>query len=274
MAAKDSTGSGSGDRAELDSLFERLDESGARSAGASEGPGDQELLRIGRRFQLDPLRLLVTLTLFLTVMSGYFMWQTRYEVGYWLSSGDTPVEVGDLRDRYRAGQTELDTTSNRYAHVHGLLTTFEHVPTEDESQPRQAPRPGGEPWFFVCPLYDIVVRTTQPPLDKPFSIHIEVDAAFLPLIEARRAYPADLVVAMEATGRLVRAEELPWWHQRNVRRVAVAAHRDPRAVWVLLDGDRPEAYRAFGLLWLGAPLAPLLSLLLLWRSWRRRRRLG
>jgi hypothetical protein len=271
----DRAGGGDGDgedkKAQLEALFAAWDERGrAEGVVAAEPEADDELRRARRAWGFDPLRLWLTLTLLGGALCVWLMASTRYEVAYWLQGDTAPVELGDLGERYKAGERKLPVESNRYVHASGLFITH-----ESEGMVGRGDGDGDATRrFFLCPLFDIVVRTSQPFPDKPFhrAASIEVDAAWIDLLEQKRAFPYDLTITTEVTGRLVRGSEVSRWHAKPVVHFAQVARRDPRELWLLIDGDRPENYAHFAGLWGAAVLALLASFGLLARAFIRRRR--
>ncbi len=252
---------------DLEALFERwdqrkLEEGGIAPPGEMEAPED---VVGGMRFQVDKVRMWVTLTLLVFFLSGWMMWQTRHEVSYWLERGQAPMELGDLRERYRDGARELDVPTNRFVHASGLFTTHE---SEAETEA------GGEiVRFYLEPMFGIVVKTPRPFPDKPFhrTASIEIEEDFVPILQARRAFPYDLAVTVEATGRLVRATEAPRWHLAPLHHFARRTDREVESLWLLIEGDRPEAHVRFVFLWFGSVVMCCMALFLLWRTWSERR---
>jgi hypothetical protein len=269
----DEVGEDAGDKkAQLEALFAAWDERGrVEGSGDDEPVVDDELRRARLAWGFDPLRLWLTLTLLGAALCVWLMASTRYEVAYWLQGDAPPVELGDLGERYKAGERALPVDSNRYVHASGLFITH-----ESEGMVGRGGDSGGDVTrrFFLCPLFDIVVRTSQPFPDKPFhrAASIEVDAAWVDLLEQKRAFPYDLTDHHRDHGRLVRGSEVSRWHAKPVVHFAQVTRRDPRELWLLIDGDRPENYAHFAVVWGAAVLALLSSFGLLGRAWMRRRR--
>ncbi|MCB9727758.1 MAG: hypothetical protein H6744_11260 [Deltaproteobacteria bacterium] len=257
-------------KAQLEALFAAWDERGRVEGTSPPEDVDAELLRARRAWGFDPLRLWLTLTLLGAALCGWLMVSTRHEVAYWLQGDAAPVELGDLGERYKAGERELDVASNQYVHASGLFMTHE----SDGTVGGDGQGGADTRHFYLCPLFDVVVRTSKPFPDKPFhrAASVEVDPAWIELLEQRRAFPYDLTVTAEATGRLVRGDQVSRWHARPVVHFARVAHKDPRELWLLIDGDRPEDYSHFAMVWGAAVLVLLASFGLLGRAWLRRRR--
>ena len=95
---------------------------------------------------------------------------------------------------------------------------------------------------------------------------------FLEILEKRKAFPYDLVVPIDVTGRLIRATMAPRWHRKPLRYFASVARLEPANMWLLLEDDPPEAYGMFALFW-GVAISLILSsgALVAWAIWRRRR---
>ncbi len=258
-------------KAQLEALFAAWDERGRAEGAVDDEPVvDDELRRARLAWGFDPLRLWLTLTLLGAALCVWLMASTRYEVAYWLQGDTAPIELGDLGERYKAGERTLPVESNRYVHASGLFITHE----SEGLVGRGGDSDGETRRFFLCPLFDIVVRTSKPFPDKPFhrAASIEVDPAWVELLEQKRAFPYDLTVTAEVTGRLVRGSEVSRWHAKPVVHFAQVTRRDPRELWLLIDGDRPESYAHFAVVWGAAVLVLLSSFGLLGRAWIRRRR--
>ena len=196
------------DRAEeLKALFDAWD---SRQAPAQDDPGEMGPPPGG--WTLDPIRLWGTATLFIACICLWGMSMLWIDVQYWTQRGTPAVELGSLSERYIAGERSLEVASNRYVSMQGLFSTFE---SEGEAVSAKA----GEDKdilgrFFLCPLFNVVVRTQAPFAKKPLRQQwsLEVNAAFVPLMEQRRAFPSDLVYTTEASGRLLKPSEVPYWH--------------------------------------------------------------
>ena len=249
---------------ELEALFDRWD-----AAKDHDAPPEEEIFVPGQ-LRFSGIHLLGTFTVLLAALAAWFMVLTVDDFNYWLQGGDTPAEGGDLRERWRAGEKDLTLGSNTWVSLHGMFATYEHLP--DDEALAAAERNGEHlPWYFIDPLFNVVVRTTQPLPDKPVYRNVEVDEVYVQLLQDRLAYPADLVIALEGTGRLVRLVDLSTGKKRFAQ-VAAASGRDPREVWVFEDGVAPADKIGAAVLWFGGPLVPLASLLLLLGARRRRRR--
>lgn len=250
-----------GKREDLESLFARWDERKGEATGV---PGPPEDEPHGLRLRFDRFRLWITLTCFVTFLAGWMMWLTRHEVTYWLQRGSEPLDLGDLGERYKSGARTLDAPSNRFVKVRGLFATHE---SEAETDGDEVAR------FYLCPMFHIIVRTPRPLPDKPFhrTASLEVDSGFVPLLQERKAFPVDLVVRLEAEGRLMRATDVPKWHTAPVHHFASRTGIDRGDLWLLVEGDVPEVHGRFVMLWGLSICMALFANALLFRSWRRRR---
>lgn len=225
--------------------------------------------KVRRAWQLDPFRLWITLTFLMVSLAALAMWLTRQEVAYWMQRGQAPLMGGDLATQWKEGKRSLDLPSNRHVDLRGLFATYEaDGNTQDGDEGASETRR-----YFLCPLFDIVVRSLEDVPPKPYhrAASIEVDEEFVELIAARRAFPHDLTVTIDVTGRLLRAEDVPRWNRRPIRYFASMAHLDPSQMWLLIEGDRPEHHGRFVLLWALACAVILSSLGMLLFAWRRRR---
>jgi hypothetical protein len=224
---------------------------------------------------------LVWRTVFATavlLVTGSLLHSTRTEFGYFLAD-EAPLDLGSLKDRYAKGERTLEAPSNVYVTLDGLFVTHEmevigeddQALTPDEIQAREAA--GERHRYFLCPMFAVVVRTTQPFPTKPWGrTAVTVDAAYVDLLNERKAFPQDLTVSMGGQGRLIRASEAPSWARSAVNTYRKTANLDPEAAWVFIDGDAPGDYASFAILWAAALLAPVLPLVLLGRALLARRR--
>ncbi len=254
-----------GRQAELEALFQRWDERRAAETTGGDDPDLDEDVQAPRAgFLGGGAR--VVLTGLIVALAAFAMWNTRHEFAFWLQRGQAPVELGDLGARYRAGERELGVASNQLVHASGLYATYA-LSTGPDADEQLA--------YFLCPLFDISVRTAQPvnfDTDMRHYAHVEVPAEFAELLEQRRALPSDFLQSYEVTGRLIRAHEAPGAHRRWVRQLAAQARLQPSEMWVLLDGDRPEDYQRYAIIWFISPVLALASIALLVGGMFRRRR--
>ena len=252
---------GNTQREHLDALlesWETLENSGGH---------DLELARAQRKWQVDSSRLWITLGLAMMVLAGWSMWLTRHEVAYWMQRGQEPRDLGSLGERYKKGERALDVPSNIYVNAREMFSSYEAEGETPRAGKIEVQR------FYLDPLFNIVVRTTRPAPDKPYhrAASINVPEEFLEILEKRKAFPYDLVVPIDVTGRLIRATMAPRWHRKPLRYFGSVARLDPDEMWLLLEDDPPEAYGMFALFW-GVALSLVLSsgALVGWAIWRRR----
>ncbi|MEC9071231.1 MAG: hypothetical protein VX938_02585 [Myxococcota bacterium] len=255
--------SGSAQKEHLDALLESWD-----SLEQPGGMNEADLARASRRWQVDSSRLWITLGLAMIALAGWSMWLTRHEVAYWMQRGQEPRDLGSLGERFKSGERDLDIPSNIYVSAREIFSSYE---AEGELAR------GGEvelQRFYLDPLFNIVVRTTRPTPDKPYhrAASISVPEGFLEILEKRKAFPYDLVVPIDVTGRLLRATMAPRWHRKPLRYFASVARLDPEKMWLLLEDDPPENYGMFALFW-GVAISLIVSsaVLVAWAIRRRRR---
>jgi hypothetical protein len=226
-----------------------------------------------RSVSFDAFHLWGTMTFLLVALSAWMLWMTRTELAYWLQRGSPPMDAGSLVNKWKAGQHELGLPSNVFVHASGLFSTLEsegRAPsdaTEEQSDPDMYR-------FFLCPLYNIVVRTRQPFTPKPEreAWNLELDAELVPLIVGKRAFPSDLANEVKVTGRLLRATDAPYWYRKPLLYFARRGRLDPQSLWLFLDGESPSTYGIYVTLWGLGWLTILMSLGLYSRQyWRRRR---
>jgi hypothetical protein len=128
--------------------------------------------------------------------------------------------------------------------------------------------------FYLCPLYDIVVRTQQPfphkSIRKQWSL--EIDGRFASLLENRRAFPTDLTVTTKVQGRLLAAEDVPYWHGDPLVYYQQISGIPAREMWLMLDGARPSDHGSSAILFGVALLLALAGAFVFGRGWLQRRR--
>jgi len=232
---------------------------------------DQAWVSVGSRYRFDLVHLMMTLTLVMVATMAFFMFQNRHQFDYWANGGDSPQLLGDLREQWREGDRSLDVESNRWVSMSGVFTTHDHIPSEASlHEAAEAGRPA-PPWYFVCPLFDIVVQTGQKEPDKPYRNYIEIEEHFLHLVKDRRAFPRDLAATMTIEGRLLRFDQLSGGQKKMFGLVARDADLNPKNVWILLDGQSPRDYQHKALFWALAPLVCLVPLGLWWHLKRKYR---
>ncbi len=258
-------------RLELESLFDswaqrREDElSPALTAGA-------EMSRRSR----DPIVWRGVFSALIVLLSVGLITFTYDDFMYWVEAPEQPQDLGHVGERYIAGDTDLGVTSNSYVKVSGMFLTHELQAVgskEDEKGEDVADETSRK--YFICPLYDIVVQTTQPLPDKAWGRNVSIDGAFIDLINRRRAFPQDLTVTIDGAGRMFKLKEAPEWARRMVRRWYLEQLRvsvDPDKVLFFMDGETPDKYSKYAYFWGFAAIAPIIPLLLLFRALRRRKK--
>lgn len=197
------------------------------------------------------------LLLVAVALVGFSVWQVRDELGFWLASPPSPVDLGDVRAQWRSGAEALPARHNTWVKMRGL------VPTRAQATETHT--------YVQCPLFDIIVRTDQPLPRPPQRVDaVRLDPALLTLVQQRRAHPENLMVALAAEGRLLSFARAPRWARRILGAYLPYLQRPPQETWFLVDGDRPERYRAFGWVLLVGTLLLIATTWLLLRAVRQR----
>ena len=258
------------ERARLEALFQKWD-SDRPDVMQVPAPLEEAPEPITARWHVDLFHLWITLTCVVLILGAWFMFMTRMEVAYWMQRDAPPIEAGDVGAKWARGERELGLPSNAWVHIEGMFATLE---SEGESLAKDSR--GKITNFWLDPLYSIVVRTPQPFPEKPERsfASLEVDAAFVELLEKRVAFPGDLTVRVAGTGRLLRADEAPRWHKDPLLYYARLTRKDPHDLWLFIDGDDPADYAGFAAVWGVSVTVMLGALALLLRAWLRRRREG
>ena len=266
-----------GDHERLQTLFQKWDQ---------QQPGDrlEELLDVesqgqssegtSRSVSFDVFHLWGTLTFLLVALSVWMLWMTRTELAYWLQRGKPPVEAGRLVEKWKAGERELWLESNTFVHASGLFSTMESEAHADDAGSEELSDPDVFR-FFLCPLYNIVVRTREPFTPKPerAAWNLELDSELVSLVVNKQAFASDLSNEVRVTGRLLRATDAPYWYRKPLLYFARRGHLDPKSLWLFLDGESPTTYGSYATLWGLGWITILASLGLYFRKyWQRRKR--
>jgi|GEM_PF-1193842 len=259
-------------RVELEALFDdwakrREDELTLKPAPeGSDGP----------RRSRDPVVWRGAFSALILLMSAGLMYFTYDDFSYWLGAPEQPQDLGDVSQHYRDGKKSLEVTSNSYVKVRGMFMTHElQAVGKDDKGDEVDAADNSSRKYFICPLFDIVVQTTRPLPEKAWSRNVEIDGAYVDLINRRRAFPQDLTVTADAEGRLFKLSEAPSWARTIVERWYLQQLRvsvDRERTLILMDGETPDKYAKYAYFWGFAVIAPIIPLFLLFRSLRRRKK--
>ena len=178
--------------------------------------------------------------LVVTISFAFFVsWSMQSELGYFLSSSTEPAHFGDLREKWLRGDKQLGGEHNTFVELPGMVPT-NALATKGHT-------------YFLCPLFDVVVRTSRPLPAPPERLRdFVVDPKFLTLIQKRRAFPQNILVRYDGQGRLMRLDKAPRWTRRVVRHYLGFMERSPDEAWILLDGEEPRNYKVYLWLFLGS----------------------
>lgn len=272
MSERDETEPAEGETARLESLFEAWD---ARKDQALAGAAAEaeEMAAITRAWTMDPSRLWGTLALLVMGLSVWIITLVWADVQYWALGDDSLMELGDVGELWAEGARKLEAPSNRYVAMSGLFVTME---SEGERDTAKVGEREVVSRFYLCPLYDIAVRTDQPFVTKSVRRQwsLEIDGRFAELLVKRRAFPSDLTVTAAVQGRLLRDGDVPYWHSDPLIYFQRVSGIPAREMWLMLDGSRPSDHRTSALVFLVALLLALGGGTVVVRGWIRRRRLG
>lgn len=269
MARPDSSHSASDDASQEGArpLTQRDADLEALLAQWNQSAADQEL-EAGRAVSRQGIRVRAIVTAGVVLLAAVVMVQTRHSMGWWLEPS-APRELGDLRARFSAGEPAPELASNEHVHVRGLIPTRLIPVTLQGLSTGPTPEDRVENIFY-CPLLRAIVVTPQP-IVIPDDRLVTVDPAFEPLLRDRLAFPEDLAVTVEVTGRLRRSADGPAALLPFVTRVARRLDLDPSAIWVLEDETHPSQASWAAIVWGLSLLGALLSVVFLIRAYRARR---
>lgn len=253
-------------KAQLDSLFGQWE---------SREPGDtpDDLADVDDAPKApDSTRWRGMFALVVVIVSAYVMIQSKTEFFFWWNGEAQLVDMGNLSDRWRDGERELPLSERTYVEMDGMIVThaMEALRSKaDDGDESSAPAKR----YFLCPLYDIIVRTSQafPEARGHRGAQIPIDPAFVELIQKRKAFPEHLETSFKAKGRLVAIADAPLSAQKAVKTFQEVVRRDSDHFYLLIDGETPEDYNHYAFLWGAALVVPLFPLWLFFRALRRRR---
>ena len=259
-------------KAQLENLFGQWD---ARSQPGADGTLDEIEGPEDGFYKPDTTRWRGLFALLVLFVSGYVMYETHEEFSYWLKDGSNPVELGDLKSQWKDGVRDIALENNSYVNISGLLITRAMEPVKKADEEVDPDRKANR--YFLCPLFNILVRTEQPFPDPGGhrGATIAIDPAFLELIQDRLVFPENLEATFSGQGRLVKVDKIPRSARRAVSTYKTSLpNRDFDSFYVFLDGDLPSDYDHYAVLWGAAIFVPLLPLFLFFRAWNRRRKQG
>ena len=198
--------------------------------------------------------------LIVTISFAFFVsWSMKSELGYFLSSSIEPTHFGDLREKWLRGDAELGGEHNTFVSLPGMVPT-NALATKGHT-------------YFLCPLYDVIVRTSRPLPTPPERLRdFIVDPKYVSLIQKRRAFPQNLLVRYDGEGRLMRLDQAPRWTRRVIRHYLSFTERAPDEAWLLLDGEEPRNYKIYLWLFIGSFALVILSAWFVYRAHAQRAR--
>jgi len=270
MSESDQSGAPEADKARLEALFQAWD--------ADKGKGQivdaeeaAEMAAARRAWSVDPSRLWGTLALLVMGLSVWIMTLVWSDVQYWALGDDSLVDVGNIGDQWAGGAETLAAPSNYYVSMSGLFVTLE---SEGERDTAKIGEREVVSRFYLCPMYDIVVRTVQPFPEKSLRQQwsLEIDGRFAPLLEERRAFPSDLTETAEVRGRLLTAQDVPYWHTDPLVYYQQVSGIPAREMWLMIDGSAPSDHGSSAILFGVALMLALGGAFVFGRGWLGRRR--
>jgi hypothetical protein len=199
--------------------------------------------------------------LVVSISFAFFVsWSMREDLGYFLTLSIEPTQFGDLRAKWLRGDKDLGGEHNTFVELPNMVPT-NVLATKDHT-------------YFLCPLFDVVVRTSRPLPTPPVRMrNFVVDPKFLSLLQKRRAFPQNLLVRYEGRGRLMRLDKAPRWTRRVLRHYYGFMDHPPEEAWLLLDGEEPQNYRIYLWIYFGAFALVALTIFFIYRALRERARL-
>lgn len=207
---------------------------------ASEGYFDALKVWKEARFRLG---LRGSLTLVALAVGVYFISISMGDVGYYFKKDTPMVMLGDLRAGDFDRQRVLALYTNDYVSFENDAIMFDDLQSEKFS-------------FYFSPITKFVVRTSRELPDKEvYRIAdriVELDMTEAGLVSSRMAFPSDLAVSFAGEGRVLSGADIPDWAQPIFSYLSNSSGIPASEMRLFLDGDKPEGYRVFLLLIIGA----------------------
>jgi len=202
------------------------------------------------------------LTAILVMALGLAAWLNRDDISYMIGN-DSLVDLGDLRERWKAGERPVDGFTDR---SHNSLTQLDKAIVTEERISRS------DVTYFFDPILRMIVSTPRT-LPEKLTTQPAIHAAFVELHGGRWILPSDMTIAFAGKGRLVLADKAPRRYQAIVKVYRDALLLDSRLegeqLWLFIDGETPESLRAYGVVFGLALIVVLLSIAFWVRSNRR-----
>lgn len=192
------------------------------------------------RFRLGFRGLLTAVSL---VVGSYFITVSMPDVGYYFRQGQQPVDLGDVRGKeFRPAFLDSLRTNDQVTYRNDVVM-FDELSSEEFN-------------FYYSPLTHFVVRTARELPDKELyrlrdSI-IELSEWEVGLVTGKQAFPWDLKVSFDGSGRLVRFADAPKWARPVMTFMANSSGDDIATFCLLLEGDEPNKYSLYLYLIIGA----------------------
>jgi len=194
--------------------------------------GDPYVALEGLRFNYTLRKLLFIGAL---LLGGFVALNFKDSFFYYLENRSGPVPLGDARAKYIQGDREI-------APEHGGYVSLDNaIPTVYRSYVME--RAGNERPYteFLCPVFDVVVRTSRGLPSPPSSNRtMQVDSRLLPLLQAQRANIDNLNVRFSAEGRIYRMDKVAGEFSGLVSFYRPWIKKPASAAWILVDGDVPD----------------------------------
>jgi len=188
----------------------------------------------------------------LALVFGLFIVGARIsDVSYYLFGGDTVKELGDVRENRPDAATLQSFETNDFVSFKNDVILFDELKSSD-----------GKYSFYYSPLTKFIVRTSRvlPALEDDGSI-IEINTSHQDLIIDKIAFPQNLAVSFDGSGRFVKGEDAPEWARQIMEFMANSSGDSVDSINLLFDGDTPDSYAVYGMLFAVALFLLLLTLL-------------
>jgi len=209
---------------------------------ASEGYFDALKVWKEARFRLG---LRGSLTLVALAVGAYFISISLGDVGYYFKKDTPVVDMGDLR------ASDFDRPSVQALYTNDFIKFSNDAIMFDDLQSEQFS-------FYYSPITHFVVRTSRELPDKEIyriaDRIVELDMTEAALVATRMAFPADLAVSFDGEGRVLSGGDIPDWADPILSYMSNSSGVPKEEMRLFLDEDKPEDYRVFLFLIIGAAI--------------------
>jgi hypothetical protein len=213
-----------------DDFFEEMARHGQEHPEVPLQEPSSDLERLGR-VRDSRLKLVLRTMVFVgaLVACGHILRLSLPDLEYFLSRGQAPVELGDLRSPEFRSSVLDGLPSNALVSFRNDVITMDRIRTKEHE-------------FYFSPLSKSIVRTAEALPDKSAYelLTNELDPWETDLVLAKKAFPEDFQVTFEGTGRFLHNQELPSWTKPLLAYYSKGSGTAPDQIHLIMDGELPQ----------------------------------